>query len=91
MCTNWNAGLTKDGKPKTYDYQFDRKSTVAYADVEKMIEDNLCTGTFNDIDDLYVKIINGACRHVCHSGLSGHPFKKDRCAGLKKVIDRKKT
>ena len=32
--TNWNAGFTKDGKRKTYDYNFNRKATVAHADVK---------------------------------------------------------
>ena len=91
MYTNWNAGKTKDGKNQTYDYEFDRKCTVAYADVDKVIDGNLCKGSFNETDDLYVKIINGTMRHVGHSGPNGHPSKKDRCAVPKKVIDKKKT
>ena len=73
LYTNWNAGLTKDGKTKTFDYKFDRKQTVAYADVERMIDDSLRKGSFEEIDDLYVKILNGTCRHVGHSGPNGYP------------------
>ena len=91
MYINWNAGLTKDGKHKTYDYIFDRKVTVAYAEVEKVIDDNLCKGSVDEIDDLYVNVLNGSCRHITHSGVNGHPSKKDRCAVAEKVIDRKKN
>ena len=91
LYTNWNAGLTKDGKTKTFDYKFDRKQTVAYSDVERMIDDSLRTGKFEEIDDLYVKILNGTCRHVGHSGPNGYPSKKDRCAVSKRVVDKKKT
>ena len=89
--TNWNAGLTKNGKEKTFSFNFDRKSTVARANVEKMIDDALSSGRFNEIDELYVKIINGTCRHVGHSGPNGYPSKKDRCAVSKRVVDKKKT
>ena len=74
--TNWNAGLTKDGKSKTYEYQYDRKITVAYSDVEKDIDESLCSGKFDVLDDLYIKIINGTCRHLGHSGPNGYPSKK---------------
>lgn len=80
MYTNWNSGLTKDGKSKTFEYTFDRKVTVAYADVEKIIDESLCNGKFEEIDELYVKVLNGTCRHVGHSGPSGYPSKTDRCA-----------
>ena len=30
MYTNWNAGRTADGDRQTYEYNFNRKSTVAY-------------------------------------------------------------
>ena len=91
MYTNWNSGLRKDGETPTYSYSFDRKSTVAYADVEKLIEDSLLSGIFTGINDLYVKVINGTCRHTSHSGPNGYPSKKDRCASLKRVVDPKKT
>ena len=91
MYTNWNAGLTKDGKSKTFDYTFDRKATVAYADVEKMIDDGLCTGNFEAIDELYNNVINGTCKHLGHSGPGGYPSKRDRCAVAKRVKDKQKT
>ena len=91
MYTNWNAGLTKDGTSKTFDYQFDRKVTVAYADVERMIDNSLCTGKFDEIDELYIKVLNGTCRHVGHSGPNDYPSKKDRCAVPKTVVDKQKT
>ena len=84
--TNWNAGLTKN-KRKTFDYTFDRKSTVARANVEKMINDALSTGKFREIDQLYVKLINATCRHINHSGPNGFPSKKDRCSVKKSVVD----
>ena len=90
LYTNWNAGLTKDGKSKTFDYKFDRKQTVAYADVERMIDESLRKGSFEEIDDLYVKILNGTCGHVGHSGPNGYPSKKDRCAIYRRVVDKKK-
>ena len=89
--TNWNAGITKNGKDKTFSFKFDRKSTVARANVEKMIDDALSSGRFNEIDELYVKIINGTCRHVGHSGPKGFPSKKDRCAVKKTIIDEVAT
>ena len=90
MYTNWHAGLRKDGKTKTYDYSFDRKSTVAYANVEKLIDDNLSKGIFSGLNHLYIQIIDGTCRHTGHSGPNGHPSKRDRCAVAEKVLDRKK-
>ena len=63
----------------------------SYADVEKMIDESLCTGRFNNIDELYVQVLNGSCRHVGHSGPNGFPSKKDRCAVLRKVKDKKET
>ena len=33
--TNWNAGLTKNGEERTFSFTFDRKSTVARANMEK--------------------------------------------------------
>ena len=50
MYTNWNAGLTKDGKRKTFDYTFDRKVTFASADVERLIDESLCAGKFEEIE-----------------------------------------
>ena len=44
MYSNWKPGLTKDGKCKTYDYTFDRKRSVAYLDMEEMIDKALSTG-----------------------------------------------
>ena len=91
MYTNWNAGLTKDGKSKRFDYLFDRKVTVAYADVERIIDNSLCTGKLDEIDELYVKVLNGTCRHVGHSGPNGYSSKKDRCAVSKRVVDKQTT
>ena len=88
--SNWNAGIKKDCVSKTYDYTFERKSTVAYSDVENVIDRCLSNGSFTDLNDLYVKIINMTCRHTNHSGPNGHPSKKDRCAVAEKVLDKKK-
>ena len=88
--TNLNAGLTKN-KRKTFDYTFDRKSTVARANVEKMIDDALSTGKFREIDQLYVKLINATCRHINHSGPNGYPSKEDRCSVKKSVVDGEGT
>ena len=90
MYTNWNAGKTKDGK-NTYEYNYDRKVTVGYADVEKMIDSDLCTGIFQQTDNLYVSVLNGTCRHYGHHGPNNHPSKTDRCAVSQRVRDRKKT
>ena len=90
--TNWNAGHRKNGQgKKTFDFKFDRKSTVARADVEKMIDGALSTGNFQAIDELYVKILNGTCRHVGHSGPHGFPSKKDKCAIKEKYVDKQAT
>ena len=91
MYTNWNSGLRKDGKTPTYTYAFDRRTTVAYANVEKLIDDSLTSASFTDLNDLYVKVINGTCRHTSHSGPNGYPSKNDRCASLRRVVDKKKT
>ena len=56
MYTNWNAGLTKDGKSKTFYYLFYRKVTVSYADVEKMIDNSLCRANLT-------KLINCMARY----------------------------
>ena len=85
--TNWNAGMTKEGK-KTYDFSFDKRTTVAHCDMEKLIDETLTTGDFSELDDFYVKVINGTCRHVGHTGKNDGPSKKDRCATMKKVLDR---
>ena len=69
----------------------DRKSTVARVNVEKMIDDALSSGRFNEIDELYVKIINGTYRHVGHSGPNGFPSNKDRCAVKKTIVDEVAT
>ena len=91
MYTNWNAGLTKDGKRKTFDYNLDRKRTVPYADVEKLVDESLSKGIFTELDSLYVKVINSVCRHTLHSGPQGHPSKRDKCAVPHKVVDKKKS
>ena len=54
----------------------------------KLIDDTLSSGHFEKLDDLYVKIVNATCRHLCHSGPNGKPSKKDRCATVKKIIDK---
>ena len=90
MYTNWNAGLRKDGKTQTYNYEIDKTSTVANADVENMIDDNLSKGIFSDINDLYIKVTNGTCRHKSHSGPNNYPSKRDKCARAQKVLDKKK-
>ena len=95
--TNWNSGFTKNGKEKTFDFFFDRKSTIARADLEHMIDEFLCTGVSQSLDELYVKIQNGTMRHIGHSGpkdkegLHCFPSSKDRCAVKTKVVDQKAT
>ena len=64
--TNWNAGFTRKGK-KTYEFKFDRKSTIAKLNVEKMIDDALMSGNFAELGDIYVKLLT-TCRHIGHSG-----------------------
>ena len=51
----------------------------------------MCTGSFDKIDNLYVSVVNGTCRHYGHHGPNNHPSKTDRCAVPERVIDRKKT
>ena len=46
LYTNWNPGLTKDGKRKTFDFTFDRKTTVVNADVERLIDDACRSANF---------------------------------------------
>ena len=85
------CNVYKKWERKAFDFKFDRKSTVARANVEKMIDDALSRGQFTEVDELYVKIINGTCRHVGHSGPNGFPSKKDRCAVKKTIIDEVAT
>ena len=87
--TNWNAGFTRKGK-KTYDFKFDRKSTIAKLNVEKMIDDALMSGNFAELGDIYVKLLT-TCRHIGHSGPNGYPSKKDYCAVRQEVVDREGT
>ena len=93
MLERWKKRMVKkkNGKEKTSNFTFDRKRTVARANVEKMIGDALSTGCFEEIDNLYVGIINATCRHVGHSGPNGFPSKKDKCAVNKLVVDGKAT
>lgn len=45
---------------------------------------------FSDLNNFYVKIINGTCRDINHSGPNGYPSKKDKCARVEKILDTKK-
>ena len=79
--TNWNAGLTKNGEERTFSFTFDRKSTVARANMEKMIDDSLSSGDFWELDVIYVKVRHATCRHMNHTGPLGvHPSITDKCA-----------
>ena len=90
--TNWNAGLSKNDKERTFQFSLDRKKTVARADMEKMIDDGLTMGDFWDIDTLYVMIRRATCRHINHTRPLGiFPSKKDRCAVKTKQVDKKAT
>ena len=90
--TNWNAGLCKNGKERTFKFSFDRKTTVARANMEKMIDDSLSTGDFLEIDEIYVMIRHATCRHINHTGPYGiHPSKKDRCAVKTAKVDKEAT
>ena len=78
-------------KPKkTFDFNYDRKSTVARADVELLIDQALSTGDFQNIDELYVKLLI-TCRHIGHSGPNGFPSKTDKCAIKEKYVDKVST
>ena len=80
----------KNGKgDKTFDVKFDRKVTVSRANVEKMIDDALQTGDFDQLDELYVGITMATCRHVGHSGPNRFPSKTDRCAVKNVYLTRK--
>ena len=95
--TNWNSGYTKNGKQKTFDFKFDAKTTVARSDVEYMIDQFLCTGISESLDELYVGIQNATMRHINHSGpkypnnQGCYPSSKDRCAVKTTIIDKTKT
>ena len=56
-----------------------------------MIDDALSTGDFHSVDELYVNIVNGTCRHINHSGPNRYPSKKDKCAVQETIVDRKAT
>ena len=86
--TNWNAGLTKNGEERTFSFTFDRKSTVARANMEKMIDDSLSSGDFWELDVIYVKIRHATCRHMNRSEPLGvHPSKTDKCAVRTEMVD----
>ena len=87
--TNWNSGFTKTGE-KTFEFNFDRKSTVAKADVQKLIDDFLSSGISSSLDELYIKILV-TFRHVGHTGREGFPSAKDRCGVKTKVVDKEAT
>ena len=88
--TNWNAGFTKDGE-RTYDFAYDRKTTVCRARMATMLDDAMTTGSFVALDDLYVRVINGTLRHTGHSGRGDAPSAKDGCAVRRLVIDKAAT
>ena len=85
--TSWNVGMTEQGQ-KTYDFSYDRRSTVAHSDVALLIDNALSSGNFFELDDLYVKIAYGACRHPRHTGKGDRPSKKDRCVSFKQVLNK---
>ncbi|KAF0306812.1 hypothetical protein FJT64_021761 [Amphibalanus amphitrite] len=88
--TNWNAGLTKDGE-RTFDFAYDRKTTVCRASMAVQLDDALSTGDFAAIDELYVRVINGTLRHTGHSGRGDAPSAKDGCAVRRQVVDKAAT
>ncbi|KAF0293569.1 hypothetical protein FJT64_008674 [Amphibalanus amphitrite] len=88
--TNWNAGLTKDGE-RTFDFAYDRKTTVCRASMAVQLDDALSTGDFAAIDELYVRVINGTLRHTGHSGRGDAPSAKDGCAVRRPVVDKAAT
>ena len=55
------------------------------------MDDALSTGDFWEMDELYVKIINAMCRHINRSKKDGFPAKKDKCANVKTIVDKKGT
>ena len=85
--TNWNAGFTKDGQ-RTFDFAYDRKTTVCRAAMTRMIDEALTTGNHAELDELYVRVINGTLRHTGHSGRGDAPSSKDGCATSRRVVDK---
>ena len=88
--TNWNAGFTKDGE-RTYDFAYDRKTTVCRAQMATMLDEAMTSGNFATVDDLYVRVINGTLRHTGHSGRGDAPSAKDGCAVRRRVVDKVAT
>ena len=88
--TNWNAGFTKDGE-RTYDFAYDRKTTVCRAQMATMLDEAMTNGNFAALDDLYVRVINGTLRHTGHSGRGDAPSTKDGCAVRRRVVDKVAT
>ena len=88
--TNWNAGFTKDGN-RTFDFRYDRKTTVCRARMSAELDSAMSTGDFSYIDQLYVSVINGTLRHTGHSGRGTAPSVKDGCAVKRLVVDKDAT
>ena len=88
--TNWNAGFTKTGE-RTFDFAYDRKTTVCRARMAAMLDGALSTGDFVSVDELYVRVINGTLRHTGHSGRGDAPSAKDGCGVRRLVIDKTAT
>ena len=87
--SNWNPGLTADGKKKTYDYETDRKNLTSTLDMASIIHKAMKSGDFDVLDDIYVRVLNTSCRHTMHSGSNGRPTKKDYCSSMKRKLDKK--
>ncbi|KAF0297541.1 hypothetical protein FJT64_005022 [Amphibalanus amphitrite] len=88
--TNWNAGFTKDGE-RTFDFAYDRKTTVCRASMAVQLDDALLTGDFAANDELYVRVINGTQRHTGHSGRGDASSAKDGCAVRRQVVGKAET
>ena len=85
----FEIGNYKTGE-KTFEFNFDRKSTVAKANIPKLIDDFLSSGISSSLDELYIKILV-TFRHVGHTGREGFPSAKDRCGVKIKLADKEAT
>lgn len=89
--TNWNAGLLSDGQTKTFDFIYERKSTICRLNMAQIIDQALTSGQFSTLDTIYVTVVNGTCRHLGHSGINDQPSKTDKCAIVKKKRTKSST
>ena len=85
--SQWNPGLTRDGKNTTFDFDRTREN-IPHIDMAVTVHTALATGDFGKVDFVYTSVLNQTCRHTMHKGRGGKPAKTDYCCSVDRKIDK---